>query len=202
MVGPSRTARRELAESLFDERGSQHGGVNWLRLAAAGLIPLSALLAFAAVRLTGGSPNPLNHLGYLPILIAAYLFGWRGAVTVSLAVAVVLGPLAAWLALPGGTEQVDAWLIRAVMFAAVATITGVLFDHARHATLGWRTAAIEIAQRERDGMVALARGAEAKDTDTGDHIVRVRVLSEELARAAGLGSEEAANIGWSAMLHD
>jgi hypothetical protein len=174
----------------------------WLRLAAAGLIPLSALLAFATVRLTGGSPNPLNHLGYLPILIAAYTYGWRGAVPVSLAVAVILGPMAAWLALPGGTEQLDAWLIRALMFGAVAVITGALFDHARRATLGWRTAAIEIAQRERDGMVALARGAEAKDTDTGDHIGRVQLLSEELARGAGLDAAEAANVGWSAMLHD
>lgn len=123
----------------------------WLRVAAAGLIPLSSLLAFATVRLTGGSPNPLNHLGCLPILIAAYTYGWRGAVPVSLAVAVILGPMAAWLALPGGTEQLDAWLIRAVMFGAVAAITGALFDHARQATQGWRTAAIEIAQRDRRG---------------------------------------------------
>lgn len=203
MVESVRAARRELADVLSTERGSQlRGQQNWLRLAAAGLIPLSALLAFATVRLTGGSPNPLNHLGYLPILIAAYTYGWRGAVAVSAAVAVVLGPLAAWLAVPGGTEQLDAWLIRAVMFVAVAAITGALFDRARQAMLGWRTAAIEIAQRERDGMVALARGAEAKDTDTGDHIGRVQLLSEELARAVGLDSAEAANIGWSAMLHD
>jgi hypothetical protein len=202
MVGSLRAAHRELAEVLSAERGSHFHARHWLRLTAAGLIPLTALLAFVTVRVTGGSPNPLNHLGYLPILIAAYTHGWRGALPVAIGVAVILGPLADWLALPGGTEQLDAWLIRAVMFMAVAAITGALFDHARHAMPGWRTAAIEIAQRERDGMVALARGAEAKDTDTGDHIVRVQLLSEELARAAGLDVEEAANIGWSAMLHD
>jgi hypothetical protein len=203
MVGQVHTARRELAVLISTQRGTQlRGRADWLRLAAAGLIPASALLAFATVRLTGGSPNPLNHLGYLPILTAAYAYGWRGALPVGLAVAIVLGPLAAWLGLPGGTEQLDAWLIRAAMFAAVATITGILFDHARQAMLGWRTAAIEIAQRERDGMVALARGAEAKDTDTGDHIVRVQLLSEELARAVGLDAAAAADIGWSAMLHD
>ncbi|MGH2602708.1 MAG: HD-GYP domain-containing protein, partial [Dehalococcoidia bacterium] len=203
VVGPGRAARRELAEVLSTGRGSQiRGRDDWLRLAAAGLIPLTALLAFATVRLTGGSPNPLNHLGYLPILIAAYAYGWRGSLPVGLAVSLLLGPLAAWMRLPGGTELLDAWLIRAVVFVAVAAITGVRRDRARQATLGWRTAAIEIAQRERDGMVALARGAEAKDTDTGDHIGRVQLLSEELARAAGLDAEEAANIGWSAMLHD
>jgi putative two-component system response regulator len=81
-------------------------------------------------------------------------------------------------------------------------VTGYLFDHARAATLGWRSAAVEIAQRQRDGMVALARGAEAKDTDTGDHVVRVQLVAEELARATGLDAEQAADIGWSAMLHD
>jgi putative two-component system response regulator len=77
-----------------------------------------------------------------------------------------------------------------------------LFDHARAATLGWKSAAVEVAQRERDGMVALARGAEAKDTDTGDHVVRVQVLASELALSTGLGASQAADIGWSAMLHD
>ena len=203
MLGQVGAARRELAELTSAQRGARtRGRVDWLRLVAAGLIPSTAFVAFASVRLTGGSPNPLNHLGYLPILIAAYAYGWRGALAVSAAVAVALGPLAAWLALPGGVEQAEAWLIRAAMFGAVAVITGVLFDHARHAMLGWRTAAIEVAQRERDGMVALARGAEAKDTDTGDHIVRVQLLSGELAQAIGLDPVAAADIGWSAMLHD
>ncbi|MDT5286408.1 MAG: cyclic di-GMP phosphodiesterase, partial [Mycobacterium sp.] len=42
----------------------------------------------------------------------------------------------------------------------------------------------------------------AKDTDTGDHVVRVQLVAEELARAIGLDAEQAADIGWSAMLHD
>jgi hypothetical protein len=168
----------------------------------AALIPGTGLVAFAAVRLSGGSPNPLNHLGYLPILIAAFAFGWRGATLTAVLVGVLLGPLAAWLGLSGGVEELGAWTIRAVMFGGVALITGSLFDQSRRSMLGWRTAAVEIAQRERDGMIALARGAEAKDSDTGDHIVRVQLLSEELAKAASMSLEEAVDIGWSAMLHD
>jgi len=34
-----------------------------------------------------------------------------------------------------------------------------------------------VAEKQRLGMVALARGAEAQDTDTGDHIVRVQLAS-------------------------
>lgn len=160
------------------------------------------LLALALVRVTGGSPNPLNHLGYLPIVLAAYLFGWRGGLMSAVYVAFLLGPLPTFANLAGGVEQPDAWVIRGATFALVGGLTGYLFDQARAATLGWRSAAVEIAQRQRDGMVALARGAEAKDTDTGDHVVRVQLLAEELALATGVDSGRAADIGWSAMLHD
>ncbi|MEX1155874.1 MAG: hypothetical protein WED12_01805, partial [Chloroflexota bacterium] len=137
----------------------------WIRLASVAAIGVSGLLALVLVRLTGGSPNPLNHLGYLPIVLAAFLFGWRGGLVAAAYVAVLLGPLPTVASLGGGLEQPDAWSIRAVTFALVGGLTGYLFDHARGAMLGWRSAAVEIAQRQRDGMVALARGAEAKDTD-------------------------------------
>lgn len=174
----------------------------WFRVAGVAAIIVGGLLALMLVRLTGGSPNPLNHLGYLPIVLAAYLFGWRGGLATAAFVAFLLGPLPTLASLAGGLEQADAWAIRAATFAIVGGLTGYLFDHARLAMLGWRSAAVEIAQRQRDGMVALARGAEAKDTDTGDHVVRVQLLAEELARATGLDAERAADIGWSAMLHD
>lgn len=174
----------------------------WFRLVGIAAIVVSGFLALVLVRVTGGSPNPLNHLGYLPIVLAAYLFGWRGGLATAAFVAFLLGPLPTLAGLAGGLEQADAWAIRAGTFVVVGGLTGFLFDHARLAMLGWRSAAVEIAQRQRDGMVALARGAEAKDTDTGDHVVRVQLLAEELARATGLDPERAADIGWSAMLHD
>ena len=157
----------------------------WIRLAGWSAIAVGGVLALVLVRLTGGSPNPLNHLGYLPIVLAAYLFGWRGGVVTAAYVAFLLGPLPTLAGFAWGVEQPDAWTIRAATFALVGGVTGYLFDHARAATLGWRSAAVEIAQRERDGMVALARGAEAKDTDTGDHVVRVRLIAEELALVTG-----------------
>jgi hypothetical protein len=48
----------------------------------------------------------------------------------------------------------------------------------------------------------LARAAEARDGTTGIHIEHVRDLAAELARAAGIGEMEIAEIAWSAMLHD
>jgi putative nucleotidyltransferase with HDIG domain len=181
---------------------AQAPSLPWVRLARWTAIAIGGLLALLLVRLTGGSPNPLNHVGYLPIVLAAYLFGWRGGLATAAYVAFLLGPLPTLASLAGGVEQPDAWAIRGATFALMGGLTGYLFDHARAATIGWRSAAVEIAQRQRDGMLALARGAEAKDTDTGDHVVRVQLLAEELARATGVDADRAADIGWSAMLHD
>ena len=89
-----------------------------------------------------------------------------------------------------------------MFFVGIGATAGVLFDQLLRNVDGWRTAALTIAQRERQGMVALARGAEARDTDTGDHIHRVHSLAEALAQAAALSSDEAEAIGWAAMLHD
>jgi hypothetical protein len=174
----------------------------WGRWAGWTAIAVGGLLALVLVRMTGGSPNPLNHLGYLPIVFAAYLFGWRGGLVTAVYVGALLGPIPTLVGLAGGVESLEAWAIRGATFTFVGVLTGYLFDNARAATVGWRSAAVEIAQRQRDGMVALARGAEAKDTDTGDHVVRVQMLAEELALATGLDADAAADIGWSAMLHD
>jgi hypothetical protein len=176
--------------------------VPWVRLGGWTAISVGAVLALVLVRLTGGSPNPLNHLGYLPIVLAGYLFGWRGGLAAAIYVAFLLGPLPTLANLGGGVESQEAWAIRGATFALVGGVTGYLFDHARAATIGWKSAAVEIARRERDGMVALARGAEAKDSDTGDHVVRVQMLASELALSTGMGAAKAADIGRSTMLHD
>jgi putative two-component system response regulator len=165
-------------------------------------VVVGVLAAFVAIRLTGGSPNPWNHLGYAPIVLAAYLYGMRGAVPTAVGVALVLGPLPLLVGISGGTEDVTAWTIRGAAFVVVGAVSGALFDRCRLSLTRWQAAALDVAEQQRVGMVALARGAEAKDTDTGDHIVRVQLASIVLAEATGVSEEAAAAIGWSAMLHD
>jgi putative two-component system response regulator len=163
-------------------------------------VVLLAAVAHAVVHVTGGSPNALNHTGYLAVILAAYLFGWRGGLVAGLLVGTVLGPLGSLTGMR--VEAPEAWAVRGTAFVGVGLVTGTLFDRMRHARERWQATAIAVEQRERDGMLALARGAEAKDTDTGEHIRRVQLTSTRLARESGLDHEAAGRVGWSAMLHD
>ena len=175
-----------------------------LALAAGlGSVTVLVLVHWAAVAERAGAAGPVHHLAYLPILLAAYLFGVRGALLVVIVPVLVSGPFPLLVKPDPETWAGDEGaVLRAGVFVLIAIVTGALFDRMRLALDGWRTTAIHVAQREREGMMALARGAEAKDTDTGDHIRRVQGLSERLALATGMGLDDAAAIGWAAMLHD
>ena len=127
---------------------------------------LSRSLHVLVVRRLGGGPGPEHQLAYPPILLAAYIFGLRGALLSALVAALVSGPFpilldadpAHWA--PDGVRLT----LRVVMFFVVAAIVGVLFDHLRGALEAVRASAAHVSLREREGMLALARGAEAKDT--------------------------------------
>jgi hypothetical protein len=164
-------------------------------------IAIFILVTFVFVRLTGGAPSALMELGYAPIALAAYAFGWRGGLVTGLAVAAVFGPVPAWL----GLERVEGpmeWLIRATSFAGIGTLVGRLLDRtvteATEATAG----GVDGIERERESLLALAKAAESRDTDAGEHVRRIELTSRRLAQRAGHGDIVAAEVGWAAMLHD
>jgi diguanylate cyclase (GGDEF)-like protein len=63
-------------------------------------------------------------------------------------------------------------------------------------------AASRLQDARADTVVMLAAAAEAHDMTTGNHLARVRTLSELLAAELGYGAEATATIGLAAILHD
>jgi hypothetical protein len=59
-----------------------------------------------------------------------------------------------------------------------------------------------IRAAERDAVLILARAAEAKDEDTGEHVARVGDLSSALAERIRMSPAEVEDLGYAAMLHD
>jgi hypothetical protein len=159
-----------------------------------------AVFALVALYVGGGSPNALNHLGYLSIGLAAYEFGWRGSLPSAILVTLLVGPVAAAIGMPNDGPQ--AWAMRGIAFVGLGSLIGLLFDRMRQERASAVREAQRVVDRQREAIVAFARGAEAKDEITGRHIVRVAEASTELAVATGLAPDIAEHIGWSATLHD
>lgn len=63
-----------------------------------------------------------------------------------------------------------------------------------------RTSQLEDAINE--GIIMLALAAEAKDNDTGEHVNRIRKMSEELCLKYGLSAVKAEEIGIASIMHD
>jgi hypothetical protein len=164
-------------------------------------IAFLTLLTFALVRLSGGAPSALMELGYVPVALAAYAFGVRGGAATGILVASSLGPVPALLGF-AAVEEPGAWLIRATSFAGVGALVGRLLDRSAGGGDEVRARLRQVARRERETLLVLARAAESRDTDATEHVGRIELLSSRLAARAGLDAVAAAAVGWASTLHD
>jgi hypothetical protein len=151
------------------------------------ILLLALVPAAAALRLRTLSvlTAPAVAVLYLGASYVAFLHGW---------IVPVVAPLAA------------------LALSAVGTVTASYVTERRERyRVSLHNAALEQAVRERTAELhetqlevvrRLARAAEWRDEDTGEHIERIGLLSERLALAAGLSAGEAETLRHAAVLHD
>lgn len=77
-----------------------------------------------------------------------------------------------------------------------------LKDYSKNLEAKVRERTRELHEANLDSIYMLAVASEAKDADTGAHVMRIERYARELARAAGHRDDEAERIGYSAILHD
>lgn len=94
-------------------------------------------------------------------------------------------------------------------YRQVASLSDVVLQQALDLKHHSKNLERQVRQRTRDlhdanmdAIYMLAVASEAKDEDTGAHVLRIRNYSTALARAIGLDEQEAERVGYSAILHD
>ncbi len=164
----------------------------WRRVALLFASALLLLGVYAAVRATGGAPNPLVHFAYVAIALAALAGGWRGGLVTGLAAGLLLGPL-----MPDSTAaSVSAlgqwgWALRLLAYLLAGGVVGVFWDRSQH--LAGRVAeraaeALADAVREasearlRDTLEAAADGLLV--FDAAGHLTLVNAAAERLLGAS------------------
>jgi HD-GYP domain-containing protein (c-di-GMP phosphodiesterase class II) len=141
------------------------------------------------------------ELGYLPIALAAYAFGWRGGLAIGIVVGAVLGPLPALLGLDG-VEGPAEWVIRVSAYAGVGMVIGAMLGRGAVDATEIHARLADIQERERQSLLALATAAESRDTDAGEHVRRLEVTSRKLAARLGMNERQLDQIGTAAAFHD
>ncbi len=152
------------------------------------LLLLGTLPALAHLRLRGlkaAAVSPLVALAFAGVVQAAFAKGWIVTATYPL-LALALGTL---------STMTTAFVVERRERRRVDEHNDVLEERVRERTAQLRETQLEIVQR-------LSQAAESRDGDTGEHIQRIRRMTQKLALAIGVPADEAELIGHASAMHD
>lgn len=99
--------------------------LTWLSLAAT--MAVAWFLSFHA----GGSRTALPHVFYVPVVVAAARFGFRGALAVSVLAGIAAGPLLPLNVDEHTAQSTGNWLARMLAFVVIGQVTAYLCQHSR-----------------------------------------------------------------------
>lgn len=92
------------------------------------LITVLVILVVLLVYFTGGIANSYSHLIYIPIILSAYFWGYKGGTVTAIISGVLIGPYMP-ISVSGGIMQTTSnWVFRIVILAFVGFITGYFFE--------------------------------------------------------------------------
>jgi hypothetical protein len=161
----------------------------WLLVAA--LIGASWAFTYAA----GGTSSGLPHLFYLPVFIAAFIYGLPGGIVTGVVAGAVC---AAWLpvSVEGDLHQdTRTWLIRVIAFVVAGAVVGAFSS-----SLRGRVQTLE--QMGSQVVSAFVRAIDAMHPTTARHSEKVAEYCVETARELGLSRAQQESVRMSALLHD
>jgi response regulator RpfG family c-di-GMP phosphodiesterase len=157
----------------------------WASLLAILVLALAPAAAALRLRTLSVLTTPLVAAGYLVVAYVAFVHGWMLP---------VVAPLAALTLSTIGTVT-SSYLTERRERRRVSRHNLALEQAVRERTAELHATQLEVVRR-------LARAAEWRDEDTGEHIERIGLLCERLGLAAGLTPVEAETLRHAAVLHD
>lgn len=167
-------------------------------------VGLILLLVIGAVfvYLTGGTGNSYTHVLYVPVAVAAFLYGLPGGVLTGLAAGLLMGPAMPQAVASGEMQQVANWLTRLSFYLGAGVILG-LGSHQLRRRRERLERAVGILERTHCATLkAFSSVVEVHDGPTGEHCERVARNARKLGLALALPPMELDRLYWAGILHD
>lgn len=159
-------------------------------------VVFQVVLRLAEIEVPGG-----GALLAIPVVVAAYVFGFRGG----LVAGSVLGWWAIGRVVAGGvasTEVVVATALAAFDRAAVGLVVGGLFEARRRQVAKLRRQYTSLEHDLAYVAGVLTAAVESRDPYTEGHMQRVSNYAVRIARRLGMADDEVETIRLAALLHD
>lgn len=158
-------------------------------------IVLTLGFATAVTYQAGGTTTSFPHLFYVPVVIAAFLYGLPGGAVSGLAAGIICGPWMPQVVDLGLNQSFENWFVRMLFFVVIGSLTGALSG-----ALKGRIVALR--ELNEQTLRAFVQAIDAKDRYTGEHSTRVAHFAEAIARELALSPEHVERIRRCALLHD
>jgi len=108
----------------FSELGNQNKNIILIGCVLVFIGIISSIVYF-----TGGTAYTFTHLMYAPIILAAFLFGIKGAIGAAFIGGVALGPWMPANVSDGTMQEPRGWMIREMIFLLIGLVVGYLFQY-------------------------------------------------------------------------
>jgi HD domain len=191
---PPTVGDRGVPKGLMDSWRSVRGRWRWWAT-----IAVLALITGAAwiVQTSGGLPNPLVHLMYVPILLAAIVYKTVGGLAAGLAAGLAIAP---WLSGSAG-PSLD-WSVRTSFFMLIGAFVGQTQALLEHRLRHGEHLVKKIAVVHARTLSTFASTVELRDAPTGGHSSRVAHNARAVGIALSLDRDDLRAVYWAGLLHD
>jgi HD-GYP domain-containing protein (c-di-GMP phosphodiesterase class II) len=162
------------------------------------LVIVTAILSYIHLRIPASQGTfhiVLRRLYYIPIIVAASLYGKRWGLACASVVVISFIPHLIQVLRMGDLAMLFESLSDIPVFLVAGIVPGVLSDRERARRRQAEHAQLETVER-------LAMATEWRDSDTGSHLLRIGLYTQALALCMGMSKEEATRLRYASTLHD
>lgn len=154
------------------------------------------------VYFTNGTSHAYVYSFIVAIVLGAWIWGPIGGAIVGTVSGVLLGPLMPLTVHPLVTQHTTNWVVRAVAFTVMGTLTGFLFHRLQKQKQQIQVHLSEIQESAEDLIFSLAHTIELRDPYTNGHCERVAKMGRQIGERLGLSETELMNLYMAGLIHD